>query len=211
MIFKKNPLNTGNNSHIGIAHGLNPNESNEMRKQNFQTLNNYLIENNMNSYMNIINTIQNLNTTSYINSLAPNLQQAEYNSYPSTPSHKPEHSAFNLFQQVNTPGSTRNFNNTIYNELLNIKRQRGTESPHSNLNGFCPSPLIANNFSEQQAYYYSMLNNSNTLANNYEKLCQYLLNNNLSQTSSNTPSSNFVSQGAGLCNNNTQDFPGNKN
>lgn len=161
--------------------------------------------------MNIMDAMQKLNTPSYLNNLAPNLQQAEYNSYPSTPSRRAENSTFNLFQQVNTPGSTHNFNNTIYNDLLNIKRQRGTESPHSNLNGFCPSPLIANNFSEQQAYYYSMLNNNNTLASNYEKLCQYLLINNLSQTSSNTPMSNFGSQGTGLGNHNTQDFPENKN
>jgi hypothetical protein len=56
-----------------------------------------------------------------------------------------------------------------------------------------------------------MLNN-NTLTNSYEKLYQYLMSNNMSQTNSNTPMSNFASQGAGLNNGNqTQDLPGNKN
>jgi hypothetical protein len=140
----------GNNSHVGISHGLNLNENNDIRNQNYQTLNKYLINNNINSYVNIMNTIQNLNASTYVN-MVPTPKH-EYNSHPSTPSHIPENSAFNLFQQVSTPSST-NQNNTIYNELLNIKRQRGTESPHSNLNGYCPSPIIPSTFSDQQAYY----------------------------------------------------------
>ena len=162
----------------------------DTHNQSYQTLNKYLINNNINSYMNIMNNMQGMNSPSYYNLMPQQTLQTfpgiEY-SHPSTPSYIPDGNSLPYYSQVNTANSSSN----IYNEMLSQKRAR--LDPGNTNNITVPGTLSdPNNF-----YMNNYLNNSSDIANSYEKLYKYLVAGNLNNNNIITQNVNPSSQSQG--------------
>ncbi len=141
-----------------------------------------------------MNNMQGMNSPSYYNLMPQQPLQTfpgiEY-SHPSTPSYIPDGNSLPIYSQVNTANSSSN----IFNEMLSQKRNR---LDPENINNNPNNTTVPGTLSDPNNFYMSnyLNNNSNDIANSYEKLYKYLVAGNLNNNI-NTQNINPSSQSQG--------------